>query len=246
MSPSEPSPQPPEPDGISLDELSAAFAQVMGRAAPAGEEEGIPPDAGGETAEPREGEQVLEEPEGLEPVAAADDTCEVSPLTILEAMLFVGNRAGEALTAARAAELMRGVKAEEIPGLIAQLKRRYADRGCPYEVVEEGVGYRLALREEFVAVRNKFYGRVREARLSQAAVDVLAIVAYQQPVTAEEVTKLRGAPSSALLTQLVRRRLLLLERPAGTPPQYRTTSRFLELFGLESLDDLPQTDDQSA
>jgi segregation and condensation protein B len=160
-------------------------------------------------------------------------------------MLFVGNRACEPLSCARAAELMRGVEPGEIPDLVEQLNRRYASNGCPYHIVSEGAGYRLALCEEFSGVRNKFYGRLREARLSQAAIDVLAIVAYQQPITAEEVTSLRGTPSGPLLAQLVGRRLLAIERPSEKPrsARYRTSSRFLELFGLERLEDLPQSDE---
>ena len=74
---------------------------------------------------------------------------------------------------------------------------------------------------------------------------MLAIVAYKQPITADEVSTQRGTPSSQLLAQLVRRRLLRVERPPEKPRsvRYCTTDRFLELFGLESLADLPQTDD---
>jgi segregation and condensation protein B len=187
-------------------------------------------------------EDSLGEPQVL---AADEDPCEISPLTILEAMLFVGNRASEPLSAARAAELMRGVEVGEIPDLVDELNRRYTERGSPYRVVQEGAGYRMTLRGEFCGVRNKFFGRLREARLSQAAIDVLAIVAYRQPVGAEEVAKLRGMPSGHLLLQLVRRRLLEVERSAEKPrtPRYRTTARFLDLFGLEGLGDLPQSED---
>ena len=74
---------------------------------------------------------------------------------------------------------------------------------------------------------------------------MLAIVAYQQPLTAEQVGKQRGKPSSHVIAQLVRRGLLRLEREAGKrqAAHYSTTERFLELFGLESLRDLPQSDD---
>jgi segregation and condensation protein B len=250
--PDSPSPS-PQPDGISLQELREAFAQAMGRpgrlepagkgSTPGGEEPppGDQSKAGG--ADPAGDADQAPAETGPEP--ADDDPCEVSPLSILEAMLFVGNRMSEPLTAAEAAGLMRGVEPGEIPGLIEQLNRRYAASGCPYHVVSEGPGYRMALRGEFSDVRHKFYGRVREARLSQAAVDVLAIVAYRQPITGEEVSKLRGTPSSHLLNQLVRRRLLSLERSAEKPRtvHYRTTERFLGLFGLGSLGDLPQSDD---
>ncbi len=170
-----------------------------------------------------------------------DDACPITPASVLEAMLFVGNRDGSPLTPARAAELMRGVAPGEIAGLVDELNARYAADGRPYAIVSEGSGYRLRLRPEFAPLRNRFYGKMREVRLSQAAIDILAIVAYQQPLTAEEINKLRGKPSGHVLSQLVHRQLLRIERagPRRTA-QYYTTERFLRLFGLESLDDLPR------
>ena len=166
---------------------------------------------------------------------ADDDSCQLSPRTILEAMLFVGSPANEPLSSVRVAELMRGVQAEEIPNLVAELNHRYAADGCPYQIVSEMSGYRLVLRPVFAGVRERIYGRVREARLSPAAIDVLALLAYRQPLTAEEVGRLRGLPSNHLLLQLVRRQLLRIERSEtpGQRPRYYTTQRFLELFGLE-------------
>jgi segregation and condensation protein B len=245
--------------GITLDELAAAYAQsVAGRAEPVSERDSAADDV---ESDERPGEPSLDEraetpedealatdddaplPEDEE--ADDDDPCPLSPRTILEAMLFVGSLDDEPLTAVRAAELMRGVSPEEIPPLVDKLNRRYASNGCPYRIVSEGAGYRISLHKRFHPIRSKFYGRVREARLSQAALDVLAIVAYRQPITAEEVARLRGTPSTAVLTQLVRRQLLRIERTPGKrrPLSYRTTERFLDLFGLETLDDLPQAED---
>jgi len=179
--------------------------------------------------------------------SAEIDPCPISPLTILEALLFVGCPGDEPLRPERAAELMRGVGPEEIPDLAAALNRRYAAAGCPYHVVLEGAGYRLRIRPEFAGLRDRVLGRSRQARLSQAAVETLAIVAYRQPISAEEVNRLRGVPSGSVLSHLVRRRLLRLERPAHSPRKayYRTTERFLELFGLHSLADLPQSEEAS-
>jgi segregation and condensation protein B len=243
-----PSPDPPfesQPQGISLSELTEAFAQVMGvesrrpveAAAPLEQREPLPGavDAAGT-------EQPAAEPTS-EP--AVDDACPINPRTILEAMLFVGNRENEPLSPRRAAELMRDVEVDEIPSLVAELNRRYDETGGPYQIVGEGDGYRLALRREFQAVRNRFYGRVREARLSQAAIDVLALVAYQQPMTSEQIHRLRGRPSRHVLAHLVRRGLLRIERPdmKRRTPHYFTTDRFLRLFNLESLDDLPRSEE---
>jgi segregation and condensation protein B len=93
-------------------------------------------------------------------------------------------------------------------------------------------------------LRDAFYGRIREARLSQPAIDVLAIVAYQQPVSQAEIDRLRGRPSATILSQLVRRDLLSVERLGGkAKPAYRTTERFLDLFDLDDVSDLPRSQD---
>ena len=238
-----PTPEPPfdpQSPGISLDELAQAFAEVMG-------------------VEPRRpAEAATASTNTVTPVAsestdakAADstgdeaDSCPISPRTIFEAMLFVGNSDNRPLTPRQAAELMRDVGIDEIPALVDELNRRYESQGSPFHVVGEADGYRLTLRGGFQPVRDRFYGRIRETRLSQAAVDVLALVAYQQPISGEEVGRLRGKPSSHILTQLVRRGLLRIERPdpKSRSPHYRTTDRFLSLFNLDSLDELPRSDD---
>jgi segregation and condensation protein B len=235
----------PEQKGISLQELTDAFARAMGYGATS---EGAPPQAGG-VAAVGEAQTVpapatVAQPADVAP-APPEPPCPVSPASILEAMLFVGNRDHLPISAAQAADLMRGVEPDEIPGLVDALNGRYAAGGCPYEIVSQSGGYRLALRREYDGLRSRFYGRVREARLSQAAVDVLAIVAYQQPITADEIHRLRGKPASRILAQMVRRGLLQVQRSAGPPKtvHYRTAGRFLELFGLDSLDDLPKSED---
>ena len=238
-----PAPQSAPDQGLSLDELSQAFAGMLG----SGE------DPYAEPAIEVDDDQaaVLEaiEPES-EPAArsatqdsTADDACEVSPRSILEAMLFVGNRDNTPLSSQRVASLMRGVRAAEIDELVNELNQQYDASGCPYRIYSEAEGYRLLLREEYGRIRDKFYGRLRHARLSPAALEVLSIIAYQGAQTSEAINRLRGHPSGAILSQLVRRQLLAVERDPAAPraPRYRTTARFLELFGLESLEDLPRS-----
>ncbi len=215
--------------GLSLEALSAAYAELIDRGAVPYE---VP--AAAESAQ-----EVLSE----EAAERSDEDCEVTPRSIFEAMLFVGDPDNQALTSEQVASLMRGVRPHEIDDLVGELNAEYERLGCPYWIVSQGGGYRLTLREAYAGLREKFYRRVREARLSQAAVDVLAIVAYRQPLNREQVDKLRGRPSGGILAQLVRRQLLRLERPADAPrrPTYCTTDRFLKLFGLASLSELPQT-----
>ena len=160
-------------------------------------------------------------------------------------MLFVGHPQNEPLTSKQIAGLMRGVRPSEIDTLVRELNRDYSARNCPYTIVAEGAGYRMTLRDEFVRMRDKFYGKARQTRLSQAAIEVLAAVAYHQSITADELSRLRGMPSGHILLQLVRRQLLRVEREAGKArsSRYHTTERFLQLFGLASLDDLPRSSD---
>ncbi|HTU27731.1 MAG TPA: SMC-Scp complex subunit ScpB [Pirellulales bacterium] len=221
--------------GLSLDRLSAAFAEMLS----AGDDpyqsvEEAPPEmdlAADLPAEPAEG--------------SATDACPITPATILEAMLFVGSPGGNPLTSQQVARLMRGVRPDEIDGLVRQLNETYVARNCPYEVAAEGAGYRLRLRVEYSRLRDRFYGKARQARLSQAAIEVLAIVAYNESLTAQEISSLRGTPCGPILSQLVRRQLLALSRGGkrSTPARYSTTPRFLELFSLESLEDLPRSPD---
>lgn len=233
--------QPEGEEGLSLDQLSEAYAQLLDKGEDPYRVPPPPPD------EMPEALVAAAEPEAPEPSAAdsVDDGCPVSPRSILEAMLFVGHPHNEPLNSKQVASLMRGVVPDEIDELVGELNEIYLAEQRPYEIVSEGPGYRLSLRTEFAPLRDKFHGRVREARLNQAAVDVLAIVAYNQPLSREAVEKLRGKPSGPMLNQLVRRELLRVDRPADAPqtPRFSTTERFLDLFGLDSLADLPKSQD---
>jgi len=101
----------------------------------------------------------------------------------------------------------------------------------------------MVLRDEFDSIRGRFYGKVREANLTQSALDVLAVVAYQQGASRQQVESVRGRPSGGILSQLVRRELLRVDRSSEKPKmRYFTTDRFLDLFGLESIEDLPKSE----
>jgi segregation and condensation protein B len=223
--------QQPGEQGLSLEQLSGAFAGLLSR--------GTDPYAEPNPAIDEAGQPLRGPAEHEEPV-------EVCPRTILEAMLFVGHPANEPLTSRQVAGYMRGVRPAEIDELVKELNARYREDNCPYEIINSGAGYRMVLREEFGRLREKLHGRSREVTLSQAAIESLSIVAYNQPVTRDDVNKLRGQASGAILAQLVRRQLLRMERPNEKPrtPRYYTTDRFLQLFGIRSLEDLPRSDDE--
>ncbi|MGE3807387.1 MAG: SMC-Scp complex subunit ScpB [Gemmataceae bacterium] len=164
-----------------------------------------------------------------------------SPLRIIEAMLFVG---GAPLTAVRACEAVRGLTEAQFHQAIAALNADYRKQGRPYSVQALAQGYVLSLRPRYRFVTEKLFGGTREVRLSPAAIDVLALVAYRQPATKQEIDSVRGMESGGLLRQLVRRGLIAVAQRADASRKevaYGTTERFLKLFGLSSLDDLPQT-----
>ena len=226
-----------EPDrGLSLDQLNAAFAEML--------------DQGDDPYQP--GEEDADVPQSDDPLAVEvasiaaesnpdDDPCEITPKSILEAMLFVGGKNNSPLNSEHVARLMRGVRAAEIDDLVRELNEFYAAANCPYSIRGEGAGYRLVLREEFGFIRRRFLGKVRQTRLSPAAIEVLAIVAYNEPITADKISELRGAPAGHLLPHLVGNQLLRSERVVGQRAiLYFTTPKFLELFGLASLADLPR------
>ncbi len=162
---------------------------------------------------------------------------------IVEALLFIG---GTPLTADHGCETIRGLTPDEFTRAIDVLNREYRRQARPYVVRLQEDGYVLALRPRYLPLRDRLYGGTREARLSPSAIDVLALVAYRQPATKHEIDSIRGNDSSAILRQLVRRGLIaVIQRADGQRRQvsYGTTPRFLELFGLSSIDDLPQTQD---
>jgi segregation and condensation protein B len=166
--------------------------------------------------------------------------------TVMEAMLFVGNRENRPLDAEQVAEKLRNVSAEDVAQAVVHLNTQYHERDCPYTIISERGGYRMVLRSEFEPVRSNFYGKIRDTRLSPQAIDTLAVVAYRQPITAEEIQNLRQQSCSTVLTQLVRRNLLSTHREGQDKKgavRYRTTSRFLELLQIPSLDEIPNTEE---
>jgi len=215
---------------FSLNRLSAAFAKLTGTSDP----------------KPAASEVAKSHGELKESEAAATTIGEViSPRMIIEGMLFVGNSEERLITNRQLAANIRDVSPKEVDELIEELNQCYRDSCAAYEVVSEGAGYRMQIRPELDSIRHRFSGKVREARLTPTAIEVLSVVAYRQPITADQVGKFRRSKSSSILNQLVRRGLLRIERAADSPrkPTYHTTDRFNGLFRVASAADLPKSED---
>lgn len=173
--------------------------------------------------------------------ASAEQPPAVQPRQILEALLFVG---GDALTAKKISGVLRGeFSIEFIERELDELNRLYAAEGRPYEIRLGEGGYRLTLREDFERIRSKVYGQgPKEVRLSQEAIEVLAVVAYRQPISDSALEELGKPGCGAILRQLLRRELIAVQRQPDNPRDvaYQTTPRFLSLFGIRNLDELPR------
>jgi segregation and condensation protein B len=180
------------------------------------------------------------------PPSLAGSRADVQPWQILEAVLFVG---GTPLTAKKLCAVLRGdFEVAFVEAAIESLNQQYAREQRPYEIRLGEGGYRLDLRPEYERIRDKVYGAgPKEVRQSQYALEVLALVAYRQPIGREEIERLGKANAGPVLRQLLRRELIAVTREASRPKEvrYQTTGRFLSLFGLGNLDELPHADELS-
>ena len=156
----------------------------------------------------------------------------------LLAILFA---AGEPLEGARAAEAL-DLTQEEVASYAAGISAWLDEGELPLELRRLGTAYQLCTRPVYAGEIRRALELRRNTPLSAAALEVLAVIAYNQPVTRGFVEQVRGVDSSSVVTSLVEKGLVeeagRLELP-GRPIAYRTTPAFLRCFGLESLDDLP-------
>lgn len=226
---------------LSLEELGKAYAQAIGQVTHEADAED--PNAGSQA-----GDETLDEPyvESIAPPDQDSDTVTLS--AIIEGALFIGNADNRPISEQELAGLMRGVTPQDVLTEVERLNLLYAKNDQAFRILQVDGGLVFTVASDLETVRRAFYGKVREATLSQGAIEVLALVAYQPGITGEKVQDQRGKESGSLLSQLVRRRLL--EQKRVTPPEggkpfatYYPTERFLDLFGLQSLEDLPHVEE---
>lgn len=138
--------------------------------------------------------------------------------------------------------LSSGIEKESIPKIIQLLNDRYDECNSSLCVLKLDDTFQITTRKEYSSYIKKAFETGRNSTLSAAAMETLAIVAYNQPVTKGFVETVRGIDSSAVMNKLTEKGLIeeaeRLEIP-GRPIAYRTTKTFLRCFGLSSLDDLP-------
>ncbi|MFN5298966.1 MAG: SMC-Scp complex subunit ScpB, partial [Planctomycetaceae bacterium] len=171
----------------------------------------------------------------------------ITPAQVIEGALFVG---GGPLSAGKLYALLRGTIAlEDVPELIDDLNHLYASQNRPYEIRLGDGGYVLDLCPDYEKLRHRVFGQgPREVRLTQDQLEVLALVAYRQPISEAGIAALGRPEAGNVLRHLLRRELVSLERGEQGPKDvtYHTTERFLSVFGLASLAELPQPEDLAA
>ena len=157
---------------------------------------------------------------------------------IIENLLFV---ADTPLPVKKIATIFSGeMEEEEVAGIIAQLAEEYESRNLKLSEVAEG--WRIQTRPEYASWITAFFKMEKGQRLSRASLEVMAIVAYRQPITRTEIDEIRGVDCGGVLRGLIDKGLVKTmgrRRAPGKPMMYGTTPRFLEVFGLARLSDLP-------
>jgi segregation and condensation protein B len=175
------------------------------------------------------------------PAAGAD----VSGLVgIVEALVFASP---EPLGLKQLAKVLDTEPKDEIEAALVELSRRYS-ASAGLQLVEVAGGYQVVTRPELSEwVRRLFHERTTH-KLSSQALETLAVIAYKQPVTAAEITEIRGVNTSGVIGTLLERGLVKIsgrKQVVGRPFLYSTTREFLDRFGLRDLTDLPKVEDMA-
>lgn len=166
---------------------------------------------------------------------------------IIEALIFSSD---EPLTNSEIIKAIKGIDGEdtsitsdEINNAIDLLNQEYEITGRAVKIVKIAGGYLFATREEYAKYIGYLSSEKTKRRLSQAALETLAIIAYKQPITKPELESIRGVNSDYILATLLDKKLITISGRAetiGRPLLYTTTDEFLKYFGLNSLSDLPK------
>ena len=161
----------------------------------------------------------------------------------IEALLFASDTP---LSASRLMSITGAESVREIKEAIQSIDRFYRDQGRSFEIVEVAGGYQIITLPEFSPVVAKLFKSRRKSRLSQPALETLAIIAYKQPVSRIDIESIRGVNSEGVLSTLVERELVAISgrgEGLGRPYLYSTTRKFLEYLGLNDHKDLPRMEE---
>ncbi|NIA07359.1 MAG: SMC-Scp complex subunit ScpB [Actinobacteria bacterium] len=172
-----------------------------------------------------------------------DEQQQLTLQSVVEAILFASD---EPLEASKIAKVAGAGDARQVRKLVQELNAEYSRRGAAYRIEELAGGYVMLTLPEYNSWLKQLLQTRQESKLSQAALETLAIVAYKQPVMRVTVEALRGVAAGEMIRNLMEKGLVKIAGRAeelGRPLLYGTTRKFLEVFGLNSLQDLPKVEE---
>jgi segregation and condensation protein B len=157
------------------------------------------------------------------------------PLTVLDIVELINNAFGF---------IDERVNLDQIESCIEGIKEKYASEFYPFEVRESGGGLQFLSKKEFHKTIGQLNGDKFLKRLSNAALESLAIIAYKQPITKGEIERIRGVNSDYSVQKLLEKELIIIsgrkEDQPGQPLVYATSKNFMDYFGINTTDDLPK------
>jgi segregation and condensation protein B len=167
----------------------------------------------------------------------------------IEVLIFASEKP---LTAAEIVELINNafgfmeerVTADQVDSAIAGIREKYQSEFYPFEVRESGGGWQFLTKKDYHATLGQLNGDKFLKRLSTAALETLAIIAYKQPITKGEIEAIRGVNSDYSVQKLLEKELIVIsgrnEKMPGQPLIYGTSKTFMDYFGINSTEDLPR------
>jgi segregation and condensation protein B len=163
--------------------------------------------------------------------------------SIIEALLFASD---QPLSVKTLRFLMGDIEPSQIREAIDDLRQRYDQYEHSFQIVEIAGGYQMCTRPEYAKWVKGLYRNRSQGRLSKAALETLAIIAYRQPIIRTDIESLRGVHIEGVLQTLMERNLITIrgrKDSVGRPLLYGTTDEFLRYFGLNKITDLPDKEE---
>ena len=159
---------------------------------------------------------------------------------VLEGILFI---VGDEGTTLKEMSSILDISEEEVKNLLLELKKDYEDESRGLRISYLGNAFKLTTKEEHKEFYEQLVTDTKTTNLSNAALEVLAVIAYNEPITRIKIDEIRGVNSSQIVRRLLARGFIKIcgkEDTIGKPNLYKTTNEFLDYFGLSSKDDLPE------
>lgn len=173
------------------------------------------------------------------------------PEKLIEALIFASDRS---ITPEEIQQVLTELSEEpytleQIAGFIEQIRLRYLESDLAIELVQLNGGFQFLTRKEYYPVINQLQLQRSRKKLSQAALETLSIIAYKQPITKLEIEQIRGVNCDYTVQKLLEKELISISgksETVGKPLLYSTSNLFMDYFGINSVNDLPQLSELSS